>query len=278
MTTPGALYPPAVALVGDDIPKRIWYKLGPKGLTPSTRAWTDSCLKNNPIYRSIFMTDLSGDLYVEKNFVQRPELVETYLALPIPILKADLLRYLLLFAEGGIWSDLDTSCEGVPIADWVPMEYKKDASLVVGLEFDEGWGDGDFPRQFTGWTIMAKPNSPHMAMVIDEILDAIRNTTVEWQTTVSGLTMEMIGDVVDFTGPRMFSRSVIKSLELRLDKKLNNSDISHLSEPKLIGDVLVLPAYAFANNSNTYEGKIGPVLVRHHYAGSWKNELGGELA
>jgi alpha 1,6-mannosyltransferase len=86
------------------------------------------------------MTDISGDIYVKKTFKSRPEIIEAYLALAIPILKADLLRYLLLFADGGIWRDLHVSCEDVPIHDWIPAQYRKDASLVVGWELDVGWG------------------------------------------------------------------------------------------------------------------------------------------
>jgi alpha 1,6-mannosyltransferase len=82
------------------------------------------------------MTDLSADMYVKETFKFRPDIIETYLALLIPILKVDLLRYLLLYllllAEGGIWSDLDVSCEDVPIRDWIIEQYRKDASLVVG--------------------------------------------------------------------------------------------------------------------------------------------------
>jgi alpha 1,6-mannosyltransferase len=47
-------------------------------------------------------------------------MVEDYLALPIPILKADILRYVILYDQGGIWFDLGVSCEGVPIDEWVP--------------------------------------------------------------------------------------------------------------------------------------------------------------
>lgn len=57
------------------------------------------------------------------------------LSKPISILKADLLRYPLLFAKGGILSDLDVSCEDTPIQDWIPEKYKKNANLILGWEF-----------------------------------------------------------------------------------------------------------------------------------------------
>jgi alpha 1,6-mannosyltransferase len=82
------------------------------------------------------MTDESGDGWVKKAFAWRPDIVETYLGLTVPIFKADILRYLLLFDQGGISSDLDVTCKGVPMDDWIPEQYKETADLVVGWEFD----------------------------------------------------------------------------------------------------------------------------------------------
>jgi mannosyltransferase OCH1-like enzyme len=222
------------------------------------------------------MTDLSGAVYVRENFAYRPDIVETYLALPFDILKADLLRYLLLFAEGGIWSDLDVSCEDTPIHDWIPAQYLENTSVVVGWEFDVGWGD-NLERQFESWIIMAKPESPHMLMVINDILEGVRKKTEEHKVKVPDLTLDMIGDVVDLTGPRRLTRSIIKSLEVTLNATVDMKSISGLLEPKLIGDVLILPGYSFAASANRYEeNQSRPPFVTHHYAGSWKNEHGGE--
>lgn len=46
----------------------------------------------------------------------------------------------------------------------------------------------------------------------------------------------------------------------------------------LVSDVLILPGFSFAASSNYYskENATGPALVTHHYAGSWKNDHGGE--
>jgi len=269
--------PPAQPLLPTKIPEILWYKLGPSALNNQTREWTDSCIKNNPNYRSEFMTDASADAYVAKAFASRPDIVETHLSLTIPILKADILRYLLLLDQGGVWSDLDVSCEGIPIDEWIPAQYKSKASLVVGWEFDVGW-EFAFVRQFASWTIMAKPGLPHMSMVIEDILEGLHNKTAEHNVSLADLTLAMTGDVVDMTGPRRFTFSVLKSLELTLNTTVPIESISKLREPKLVGDVLIMPGYAFAASSNTYKDKEGlsPPLVTHHYAGTWKNEDGGE--
>jgi hypothetical protein len=92
-----------------------------------------------------------------------------------------------------------------------------------------------------------------------------------------GLTLEMLGDVVDATGPRRFTRSILKSVGEAYETTLE--DIQELLEPKLAEDVLVLPGYAFAASANTYDEAmdVSPPLLRHHYAGTWKNDKGGEM-
>lgn len=275
------------------IPTKLWYKLGPNGLSKDGRAWTSSCIDLNPGYDVEFMTDSSADRWVENTFnASNPELVEIFLGLPggsrqhhmvrnvtdliaVPIFKADLLRYLLLFAEGGVYNDLDVSCE-VPISEWIPDERRDETAVVVGWEFDVGWGD-HFIREFATWTIMAAPRSPHIWAVVDDIVEGFRKNMREHNVTVGGLTRDVVGDVVDATGPRRFTRGLMRSVKENFNA--TQAEIELLMDPKLLGDVLVLPGYAFAASSNKYgEAAAGlpPPLVKHHYAGSWKNPEGGE--
>lgn len=222
------------------------------------------------------MTDLTGDKYVVDNFAHRPDIVEMYLALAVPILKADILRYLLLLAEGGIWCDLDVSCGDVPIREWVPETMRAKTGLVVGWEFDVGWGE-NIIRQFESWTIMAAPGSPHLLMVINDIVDAIQGRTREYGVPVQELTLEMVGDVIDLTGPRRLTRGVLKSLALARNETIDMKSITNLLQPVMVEDVLILPGYSFSATTNVYANETGPALVTHHYAGSWKNHNGGEI-
>lgn len=264
-------------LVPQGIPKKIWYKLGPRGLTADVRTWTDSCIKQNPEYEHEFMTDELSEAWVAEHFTDDLELVETYRNLTIPIVKADILRYLLLFVEGGVYNDLDITCH-VPIDNWVPADYLANSSLVVGWEFDVGWGE-NIVREFATWTIMSKPASPHMWTLIEDIIqlldDKRKGHNLE---SVGQLTPATVGDVVDTTGPRMFTKTILKSLERTLQVPIDRDSIKNLLHPKLVGDVLILPGYSFAAGSNHYgaEEQLGPSLVTHHGAGTWKNEHGGE--
>jgi alpha 1,6-mannosyltransferase len=259
------------------IPEKIWYKVGPKGINNETREWMNTCLEKNPTFQHQILTDSSADTYVIERFAHRPDIVETYSALPIPILKADILRYLLLFAEGGIWSDLDVSCGDTPIRDWIPGEYKNNASLVVGWEFQTV--DEAHMREFATWMIMSKPGSRHLSMVINDTLQALHEKAQEHKVPISGLKMEMVGDIVWLTGPMAMSKSIIKSLGIE-QGNINMGKTPYVLEPQLFDDVLILPGFSFSASLQDYkkDEHPGPALVTHHFAGSWKNSNGGEVA
>jgi len=116
--------------------------------------------------------------------------------------------------------------------------------------------------------------------VIDDILQTLRDKTAEHNIPIQNATMDIMGDVVDFTGPRRLTRSVYTSLGKILDREIDARDMMELVQPKLVGDVLVMPGRSFAASANTYkpeeEELLPPKLVTHHYAGTWKNDNGGE--
>lgn len=257
------------------IPKKMWYKIGPKGLNSELQEYIYTCLDQNPTYSYKFMTDSYSDHWVRENFAHDPELVDTFVALPFPILKADFLRYLLLFAEGGIWNDLDVTCN-LPIDEWIPEEYKYKARLVVGMEMDSIRWDKAQERQFNIWTFMSQQGSPHLGMVIDDIMFGLKNVSTSNNVTIEGLTLDML-DVIEMTGPMRMTRSILKSLKQRVEG-FHEKSYFELKKPLLVDDVLILPSYAMAFNVNIFEEKdvIGPKLVTHHYSGSWRNVKGGE--
>ena len=261
------------------IPKILWYKLGPHGLNNDTRNWTSTCIEGNPSYTANFLTDLDAEEFVRDAFHDRPDIYSAYMGLAVPILKADMLRYMLLYAHGGIWSDLDVSCD-VAIDEWIPAHYRADTSVVMGWEFDVGWSPNVL-RQFASWTIMAKPRSPHMLQVIDDIVEALQTTMHKYDVPAENVTLSMTGDVVDFSGPRRLTDGVFKSLEKTMGRPVDRNEAKNLLKPKMIGDLLVMPGRSFAAGSNHYtpeqDGQLPEQLVTHHYAGSWKNEKGGEM-
>lgn len=95
-------------------------------------------------------------------------------------------------------------------------------------------------------------------MALDDILESIRKKTKEHNVTIADMTRTMVGDVVDLTGPRRMTQSILKSLKATLGGKFDEGSIAALSEPKLVGNVLVLPGYSFALLSNRYKPEDTP--------------------
>lgn len=249
------------------LPAKLWQKSGPMGISPERQGEVNSWLNKNPSLRHEILTDRSADEYVREQFANYPHILDLYLSLPVPILKADLLRQLILYADGGIWSDLDVTCHE-PIDTWIPEQFKSQASVVVGLEFDG--------IQFSSWTVMSKPRTSHIVAVIEYVIRELKASAARHNVTTANLSMEMISDVVDVTGPQAMTRAIFQNLELEMGVPMGRDNITNITQPTLFQDVLVLPNAAFAAGQGGWPKDRGPYLVEHHYAGSWKNKAGGE--
>jgi alpha 1,6-mannosyltransferase len=127
---------------------------------------------------------------------------------------------------------------------------------------------------------MAKKGSPYLMQVIDDTLDALHGKLEENNVSVKHATLKMIGDVVDFSGPRRLTYAFYRSLSKQLNRTVEEEDLARILQPKMLGTVLVMPGRSFAVSANTYlpedEAQLLPQLVEHHYAGTWKNDHCGE--
>ena len=256
-------------------PDKVWHSAKFDDLTEKQREWIGSWTKTNPFCRQNLLTDRSAQAFVEAHFNEtRPDIVEVYNTIPIPILRADLLRYLIVLAEGGIWSDLDVTCEK-EVTEWVPLEYQNQTiDMIVGLEFDFAWrGEGRaVASQFCNWVFVARKSSRNLQLVVDSVVAKLKEIAQTNNVGIEGLTLEMFRDVVDVTGPKIMTVSILKSLGQLLDRTVDDRDFSGIKQPKLVGDVLIMPGNAFAATQNDYPTDQGDVLVTHHYEGSWKKE------
>ena len=139
----------------------IWQTTGPRPITEEQGNDIASWREKHPFFSFTLMTDEQGDSFVSEYYAHRTDIVDLFLRLPIPIMKADLLRYLVLVAKGGIYADIDVLCEK-PMSTWLPPEYANaidSIDLILGLEFDfEFRGEGvEVASQFTNWVIASKP-------------------------------------------------------------------------------------------------------------------------
>ena len=255
-------------------PATVWFSAKYENISASQREWVNSWAKKNPSYRHELLTDRTAEEFVRAHFLEtRPDIVQVYEALSIPILRADLLRYLIIFAEGGIWSDLDVACEK-PVPSWVPPEYAdRNIDMVVGLEFDFEWrGEGtEVASQFCNWVFMAKRSSRNLQVIVDSVVAKLKEIASANGVRIEDLTLDMLPvDVVNVTGPKIMTFSILDSLGQLLGRTVDDRDFHGIKHPLLLGDVLIMPGVSFAAMQNKYPTDQGDPLVTHHYEGSWK--------
>jgi mannosyltransferase OCH1-like enzyme len=258
----------------DGFPPHIWQTTGPKSITDEQASDIASWRQKHPFFSFTMMTDEQGDSFVSEYYANRTDIVDLFLRLPIPIIKADLFRYLVLVEKGGIYADIDVLCLE-PISTWLPAEHANvvdSIDLIVGLEFDmEFRGEGvEIASQFTNWVIASKPGNKHLMYVVDSAVAAIYAVAKKNKVEIEQLELWMFPDVVNIAGPKKMTIAILESLSEAMNQLVDDRMISDTKEPRLVGDVLVMPNNAFADWQAGYPKGRGPVLVRHHYAGSWK--------
>jgi len=221
------------------------------------------------------LTDESMDDFVQEHFAKSHAILSFWQDLrEIPVLRTDLLRYLVMLAVGGTYSDMDTT-NYLPISEWVPEHLRdQEINVIAGLEYaDHTYRIFSRSVSFCQWTLMAKPGHAIFRAAVQRVIDRLefisrmRKLEVS-QLRLSDLTRE---DVLEATGPGTFSDSVMEVLKDQTgNPNLQWMDFYGMQEPKVFGDVLVLPINMFGwgqKHSNSSQPGWGELYVRHHFGG-----------
>jgi alpha 1,6-mannosyltransferase len=212
-----------------------------------------------------------------------PEVLEAYSALPLPVLKADFFRYLILLARGGIYSDIDTAALK-PAMDWVPSEVPRSSyGMVIGIEADPDrpdWAEWYSRRiQFCQWTIQSKPGHPVLA-------DVVANITLETlQRKREGRLTGNHEDIVEFTGPALWTDTIFRFFNdpEYFDMSTSKANITWehftgMQSAKKVGDIVVLPITSFSPGVKTMgagEDDDPMAFVKHGFEGTLCSFLAG---
>lgn len=230
------------------------------------------------------ISDHSAEPLIKYLFASVPEVAEAYSAMPLPVLKADFFRYLILLARGGIYTDIDTQALKSAY-EWLPARMDlKTAGLVVGIEADPDrpdWNQWYARRiQFCQWTIQAKAGHP----VLREIVASITEKTLNMKSSgmlKHGRVPTNIS-IMEYTGPGIWTDTVFNYFNnheyFEFDSKYQNitaSDFFNIKEHKKVGDVIVLPITSFSpgvGQMGAGEPDDPMAFVKHEFEGSWKPE------
>lgn len=124
----------------EKFPRKMWqsWKVDPLRFEDRdierARTWT----VKNPGHRYEVLTDDNAMNYVEHYYgrsgFNRPDIVHTYKTLNAKIIQADLLRYLIMYAEGGLYADIDVEALR-SIEHFIPRRFDEgDIEMVIGIE------------------------------------------------------------------------------------------------------------------------------------------------
>ncbi|PWY96485.1 alpha-1,6-mannosyltransferase subunit [Aspergillus sclerotioniger CBS 115572] len=212
-----------------------------------------------------------------------PDVYEAYDSMPLPVLKADFFRYLILLARGGIYSDIDTTALK-PASDWLPSELDlATVGAVVGIEADPDrpdWHDWYARRiQFCQWTIQAKPGHP----IMRDIVSYITEETLRMKKAGILKTGKMDKTVMEYTGPGAWTDAVFRyfnnpdyfNIEPGSTLNVTYEDFTNQQGYKKVGDVVVLPITSFSPGVHQMgAGDIDDPMafVKHHFGGTWKDD------
>lgn len=266
---------------GSRFPKKIWqtWKVDPLNMeerdSTTARTWT----AKNPEYRYEVLTDNTDLNYVETNFgphgLNRPDIVYMYRSLTARIIKADLLRYLVMYLEGGVYADIDVEALK-PVDRFIPDRFNEgDVDMVVGVEIDQPEFEkhpilGKKSKSFCQWTFMCKPRQPVMMHLVNNIIKWLNDVAKKQNCTISEIELDF-DEVISGTGPSAFTLAILAEMSRKEGKTVTWDQFHNMQESKLVGGVLVLTVEAFAagqghSDSGNHGGRTA--LVKHHYHAS----------
>lgn len=265
-------------------PKKIWqtWKVDPLGFEARDLTTAKTWTAKNPDYRYEVLTDQNDLHYVETHFgpsgFNRVDIVRVYRSLQLKIIKADLLRYLVMYVEGGVYTDIDVE-DLKPIPRFIPDRYdERSLDMVIGIEIDQPEFNnhsilGKKSQSFCQWTFMSKPRLPVMMMLINDIVKWLNAVAREQKVPISGIQLGF-DEVISGTGPSAFTKAILDHMSMKAERAVTWIDNFHnLGESRLVGDVLVLTVEAFAagqGHSDSGNHNAKTALVKHHYhASGW---------
>lgn len=264
-------------------PKKIWqtWKVDPLSFEQRDQTRAKSWISKNPGHRYEVLTDYNDYDYIETHFgpsgLNRPDIIFTYRSLTAKILKADLLRYLIMYVEGGVYADIDVEALK-PIDRFIPDRYKEsEIDMVIGVEIDQPEFDlhpflGKKSHGFCQWTFMCKPRLPVMMKLINNVLASLNDISKRQSVPLQQIVLDF-DDVLSVTGPTAFTKTVLEDMSERSGETVTWSSFHSLVESKMVAGILVLTVEAFAaaqghSDSGSHESKAA--MVRHHYhASGW---------
>jgi alpha 1,6-mannosyltransferase len=264
-----------------EIPPKLWQIFLPPAsqIPEKLQGFAENWRKKNPHHQYELLDNFAASEYVKERFPRNLEIRTIFSRDGSTAIKSDLLRYLLLYHEGGVYTDMDT-VPIRPIDDWIPERFQGRARVVVGIEFDRldgpNWRGVHRDLQFCQWTIMAAPGHPLFGAMLERSMFYLRELLGSHDMSYFPNLQLSTNDVLTTTGPAAWTDAVFQELKLMDPTIQSLRDISGLKEERLIGDILILPVDGFGagqRHSGSTRGRVPKAArAKHRFAGHWKHK------
>ena len=270
-----------------NIPKVIHQTWKKKNVPKWARLPVKSWKRLNPEFTYKLYNDEDMEKYVEKYY---PKILNFYKNNMKPVQRSDVFRYVVIYAEGGIYADIDTTC-AVPIHKWLTYTENKTKlapsmknnvnklllrqsppptkkyNFIVGFEAIQkkpGW-EKYFAAEFQlcQWTFAAKKKHWLLKHVLDRIFEYYDN----------GKHLKS-KSIIKSTGPGIWSYAMNDAFKMKYNITFGVAPFNHemLGKygAKVGDDILVLPTSSFGRPFGGI-GSSDNVLIWHGFQGSWKS-------
>lgn len=129
--------------------------------------------------------------------------------------------------------------------------------------------------QFCQWTIAAVPGHRLFSSMVQRAIDSLQDIVATHNTTLDRLHATSF-EVMNSTGPASWTDAVFEQIQMVDGNVTDLLNLSGMTEPRLYGDILVLPIDGFGmgqmHSNSTSDGTIPEAaLIRHMFHGSWRN-------
>lgn len=239
----------------------------------------------NPGFVHELFNDDTSYATVKHLYNHVPEVVEAYEALPEVVLKMDFFRYLILFARGGVYADVDTM-PLQPVPNWIPENVEAtELGLIisVGMESNnKNWRSEVHRRlEFGQFIVQSKPGHPVLREIIAQITDITlkkkRDLKEGERLSLAASPNQKVLDISRWTGSGLWTDVIFDYLNDYVRSSIYQSvtwqDFHALEGPKLVSDILILPTKSFASDLEVpKDGKItDPIAFAKHWSAKiWK--------
>jgi len=231
------------------IPKKIFqthksceYIESNKTLKNATMTWKKS---KNFDFEYHFYSNVQMDNFMKKMDNIFPGIKEQYDRLPLPVMKADLWRYCVIYHYGGIYADVDTKLMVNP-------------NIFINSPFVNLITVPENNVHMCQWVFAAKKNSPVLKAIIELSLQKLKN-----QKVIKG------EHIVHFlTGPKVFTEGILNYLITKDKTIIKDENFNLWKQNKLQGHgIFKNYGIGIFSNASQFHTKI----VAHLFSGQWKD-------